>query len=735
MIRSISYALLIACLWFAVSPAPASGAATPFMLRLVGQDQIIRDIADGSTINLASGSVKTPVTAALTITYVGFSPLAATSAVLGPVTLTGLNGLADFSITGMPDAPVTLLPNQSVTVNFTYKPTTSYRMSALATFSYQESGATAPSQFIFNLAGSAADFGFSYVLQPSGNASVLTPGGTVNFAQTSTTGSSSAVVILSNKGSATGTVNTIAASGTAFQLSGVPLAGTTVDPGRDVRFTIAFTPQQVSASTGSLSIGLADKTVSFNLQGTGQGPAFAYEVVQGSTVTPALPNGAIRLPDMQAASQTTFIVRVRNAGNMDGTVSAISILGDGFQLAGLPFLPLTLPVGGSTSFTVNYSPVLAGPVSGRLRVGNDNFDFAGTVLGPSLAYSYTSGGNTVNVQDGATLMLTTAAVGRTSTAKFTVTNSGTAAATVNTVAVGAAAVFTILDLPALPLTIAAGKSVTLTIQFAPAALGASTASLSLDAHSFTLSGSGAQPDAIPSYTFDAPSGPQDPMLQPGVGLTLASSYPLALSGTLTLTFNSEVFTNDPAVQFATGSRSVAFTIPANSTKAVFPNGSNQIKLQTGTVAGTITITPAFATVTGGLDLTPAVPPVLNLTVPQSAPRLLGVEVSQKTANGFTLLVKGLATSRTLTAMDFQFAATGGENVATTKLTVNVEPNFVAWYQGQTSAQYGSLFTATVPFTLQGDVKSVMNVVDTIQSVSVTLTNKLGTSAAQSVALR
>ncbi len=120
---------------------------------------------------------------------------------------------------------------------------------------------------------------------------------------------------------------------------------------------------------------------------------------------------------------------------------------------------------------------------------------------------------------------------------------------------------------------------------------------------------------------------------------------------------------------------------------------------------------------------------------QSAPRLLGVSITSKGTSGFTVLVTGLATGRSVSQMDFTFTPTTGETVATTKVTLPVESSFVAWYTSTASQAYGSLFTASVPFTMQGDVKDVSNVVDTIQSVSVTLTNRLGTSAAQSVSLK
>jgi hypothetical protein len=65
----------------------------------------------------------------------------------------------------------------------------------------------------------------------------------------------------------------------------------------------------------------------------------------------------------------------------------------------------------------------------------------------------------------------------------------------------------------------------------------------------------------------------------------------------------------------------------------------------------------------------------------------------------------------------------------------VEANFVAWYQSAQSQQYGSLFSATLAFTLQGDVRSAASATDAISSASLTLSNRSGTSNAVSFSLR
>ena len=185
-----------------------------------------------------------------------------------------------------------------------------------------------------------------------------------------------------------------------------------------------------------------------------------------------------------------------------------------------------------------------------------------------------------------------------------------------------------------------------------------------------------------------------------MSFSLAEPYPLNLIGTLTLTFSSEVFNNDATVQFATGGRSLNFTIPAGTTRAQSPNSETQIRLQTGSVAGTITLTATVAT-SSGINLTVENPPSMTLTIPQGPPQLVSVQLGSKTTTGFTLLVTGYSTGRTLSQMDLEVVSDAGETVNNPKLSLNVEPAFLSWYQNVQSQQYGSLFTATVPVSLEG----------------------------------
>lgn len=343
---------------------------------------------------------------------------------------------------------------------------------------------------------------------------------------------------------------------------------------------------------------------------------------------------------------------------------------------------------------------------------------------------------TTTVATAGSVIFTPAAVGATSQLRFVIANTGTAQTTVSSIGLAAPSTqFTLGTLPGLPATLNPNQSVAFDVTFSPNVLGTSNATLRVDNATFTLSGAGNAPPPLPGLRFDGATGAQEALQQPAVGLLLERAYPLPLSGTVTLTFNSDVFSNDPAVQFATGGRTVTYTIPANTTRAIFANNANQVRIQTGSVAGTITLTPSIATTDGGINLTPATPPAANLTVAAGAPRILSVALGAKTANTLTILVSGYATSRNITQIQLNFTPATGETVSTTQVTLPVEGAFLGYYNGQASAGFGSLFTASIPLTLAGDLKTVTQLSDTVQSVSVVVTNRVGNSPSVSLTLR
>ena len=640
-----------------------------------------------------------------------------------------LTGSADFSILNAPDLPFTLNAGTQISLTLRHEPTSSERRTG--TLSVNSTVGTANRTVLVNLVGTAAEFVYSYTPQ-GGNATNIATGASIVFPATAVDTVTTALVVVTNRGTAQGTVQSIAINGAVFAGVGLPLPNTAVEAGRDLRFTVQFAPRSLDQFQGTLTVITSDRQATFRLEGQGTGAQLTYT----ANGEPVRPGASIAVPEIAVGERSSAVVTVRNSGNAEARIATLAISGAGFSLADAPLLPLTLAVGGQISFTINFQPTSPGRATARLRVNADDFDVVSNGLGASLTYSYTVGTAPTSVASGGTVNFSPAAVGASSTLSFTVTNSGTSPAAVNAIGLTAAStVFVVARVPALPARLAAGESLSFAVQFIPTQQGASTATLRIDNASFTLSGFGNAPAALPAVRFEGASGAQDALQQPAVGLSIASAYALPVTGVLTLAFNSDVFANDPSVQFATGGRTVNFTIPAGQTRAVFPNGANTIRLQTGSVAGAIVLSATFAT-EGGINLTPSTVPTLTLTVAPAAPRLLSVILGSKTASGITLLISGYSTARSVTQLDLTFAAISGENLGTQRLTVPVEPAFLGYYQGAASAPYGSLFTLSVPLTLSGDVNAAgTNLSDTIQSIGVTMANRVGTSNSVSLALR
>ena len=584
--------------------------------------------------------------------------------------------------------------------------------------------------------------GFSFsVVDSNGNASLISSGAAINFPRTALEGSSPLSLVITYRGTEPSTINSITVTGDAFQASGIPLPNTVVSGNSDTRIGIRFVPTQLGPNSGVVTVRVPTNTYTFLLAGTGTGARITYTIDQGSGVNPFTPQQTATFPVTAVGERSLVTLQILNAGNADGRISELAVSGAAFQLADQPFLPVVVAPNAQVAFKVAFAPTQFGDFSGQLKIGADTFFLRATAIGPSLGYAYVTPGGTVPVQTGSTVAFPAAAVSGSSKVDFSITNNGTAPAVVSTIALDVSSnkSFQLSNVPGLPLTLRPGESGVFTATFAPTALGPATASLRIEALSFPaltlpLTGIGAAPPAIPRYSFEGATLQQEPLSQPSIGLTLAEPYNVPISGNIALNFDSAVFANDPAIQFSNGSRSAAFTIPAGSTRATFANGATQIQLSTGSVAGAITVTPSFAN-PDGLNLTPDSPTILRMTVAQSAPRLLNAQVETKTATGFTLVLTGLATGRNLTGITTKFTLAPGVTLTVPDITQNVEPAFTLWYQAGSSQQFGSLFTVSLPFTLQGQVQGFANLVDAIQSVSVTLTNREGTSTARTVALR
>jgi hypothetical protein len=711
----------------------ALALAQTFPLQLlVAENNQIAIVTNQSTLPFAA-SVGQSQSLQGTATYTGSGKITVTQA---PTVF----GSTEFSANVVGKLPITLSPGDSLNFVIVFTPTSTAQATAIFTLPFSETvpgvGNQAPTTSVnaitFSLIGSAASFLVSYV--KNGNAIQLVNGGSLVFDPQPINTTVTLTLDIANSGTAAGIVNTITVAGKAFQLIGRPVLPFGIPAGQTLPLGIQYTPTAVGSDTGQLQITFGDGTsLSVTLQGSGTSPTFVYTLTQNGKTTTVTPPGPITLPDTAVGSTSSIVVRVQNTGNGTATVNDLSVAsaqGNEFQISGGPVLPKTLNTNDSFPFTLTFAPTQPGIQTGQLLVGTDLFNLTGKALGSNLQFSYAAGGSTLTIgTNGVTaVVFSPVQVTKTATIPFTVTNTGTLPAVVSNIAIqGANSPYSVSGVPALPKTLAAGASFSFKVIFSPVAIGLANDTLLINTTGIPLSGNGTAPPALPAYTLSGPTGSVAPDTQPSVTLTLASPYPVAIDGVLTLS-TSGTLGSDPAVQFSTGNRTVPFTIPANATVANFASQGNQILLQTGTVASTILLTPSFATATG-VDLTPTNPTTLEFTVPAEAPVLIGVTVASSSANSVVLQFSGYSTTRSLSSLNAQFTAAAGFTLAASEVTVNLSQAAAIWFQSTASQSFGGQFTVSVPFTFSGTAPTGTALLQTIASVSATISNGVGASNA------
>jgi hypothetical protein len=490
--------------------------------------------------------------------------------------------------------------------------------------------------------------------------------------------------------------------------------------------TITVTAASLSLVGMALPNGQAGVAYSASISATGGVPPISYS---GSGLPDGLSlgrSGAIT-GTPTTAGQFSFRVTATDSSVTTAPVSVTATFSITILPASVAFGPASLPDGvvglaysGSVSATGGTSPYSfsitglpdglsgssAGAVSGTpTKAGK----FTATATVTDSAGAHATQQYTITIGPAALVITTTSApngtVGTAYSATFAATG-GTAPYT-----------FSATGQPST-LTMSAGG----TLSGTPTA--AATVSLTVtvkDSSGVTLSKSFTFTIALPApstLSFGGISSTVNPMQQPRITVSLASPYPVDLLVTLTLTTQPVSGPPDPAVVFSTGGTTTTIIIPAGSL-----NGATDVGVQTGTVAGNIVITAKLTA--GGSDVTPSPAPSRSMQVAPAAPVLISVSAT-RTSSGFTVTVIGYVTDREITAANFTFT---GTNLGTTGLPVTADSIFASWFGGSTppSTPYGGQFSYVQQFTVNGSNTA-------ITSVSVTLTNKVGTSNSLSATL-
>jgi hypothetical protein len=221
---------------------------------------------------------------------------------------------------------------------------------------------------------------------------------------------------------------------------------------------------------------------------------------------------------------------------------------------------------------------------------------------------------------------------------------------------------------------------------------------------------------LPTLSISSLQASLNPTQAAAITMTISAPYPSPLTGQLIMTFSStaEVPSDDPATQFSSGSRTVSFTIPANTTTASFPS---QISLLAGTVAGTITLTANFSN-------GPSNVPVATTNILLTPPQMTSV-TAVRTAAGIDVQIVGYASSRRVTSVEFTFDLKNGTKP---DLSESVDAAFGGWYHSTASTPFGSAFSFLQSFNVTGDTTQILD-------VTVRLTNAQGSTTSAVIKLQ
>ena len=374
----------------------------------------------------------------------------------------------------------------------------------------------------------------------------------------------------------------------------------------------AYGQLQVTTEREDDDTGVVTKLSSVNLVGRVPDFSLRYSLPGGPPI--AVPTGGIidfGRKSTNIATEATVVVT--NVGSVAGTVQSIRLTGGAFRFVSPPSIPFRLAAGQEQILQLAFTPTATRGFSGQMTL-----DWGGT---PRVVDVTGIGGDLLSYR------LVTYARGSASGAPRDI-KSGTSIvfgqnahvieligrnAYANAQSVEAARItgpFTFAVRPSLPATL--GPREEFVVQLSPArtARGSDTGTLTIGDAIFPLS---LDVPAMPPVRYSRQGGAVSAVQDIPLGLSLATSYPVDIAGTLTLDFRGSA-QGAAAVAWATGGRTAQFTIPAGQRAAVFPGGSTSLPFQSGVTAGEISVQARFTADPWGIDITPINVPELRFSV-------------------------------------------------------------------------------------------------------------------------
>ena len=283
-------------------------------------------------------------------------------------------------------------------------------------------------------------------------------------------------------------------------------------------------------------------------------------------------------------------LRITNISSAPAVLDMLTVTGAGFSVpaANTPTLPVNLDPQQSVDFTVVFQATGPGAYSAAVNSVGISVTLTATVPA-GLTYQWVTGTGVESLSAGP-VNFGSAPVGQSPAIEILLLNQTSATLPVPSLSVSGSG-FSLTGQPVAGSTVKPSASAALEVQFSPMAAGASTGTLTIGGQGFTLVGTGVIPPLpAPSIVLTLPL--PDSAEQGTLAVNLSAVPQTSATGTAKLTFTpvaSIPNATDPAIAFATGGQAAVFNVFIGQAQAIF-GSTDSIPFQTGTTAGTLTIT-------------------------------------------------------------------------------------------------------------------------------------------------
>jgi len=280
------------------------------------------------------------------------------------------------------------------------------------------------------------------------------------------------LVTITNSGSGSVTLSSVAVSGSEFAISPLNLP-VTLSAGQGVDVNVTFTPKNTgwSGATVRFYSNASNPTLTLQAGGTGA-------TSEGLSASPAV----LSFGSVQTGKSATLPVTLTNPHSWSVEVTGVQAAGTEFAETGATF-PMNLKAGQSVALNVSFTPQSTGEVGGSLFVFGPGLNIpltgsgTGTTAGQLIVAPSPMNFGNVTVGTSATELLSLTASGGSVTI-YSATSGNSQFA---------------LDGATFPMTLAAGKSISYDVAFAPQNVG-------LDSGSLSFSSNASNPQVVESLS-------------------------------------------------------------------------------------------------------------------------------------------------------------------------------------------------------------------------------------------